>query len=342
MLRKKLAGFLGIMLVSISVLSGCSSPKAEKGVEAQAGAETQKQETQEKKPVIGVSLATLQFPFYQDMQRGIQNAAGDDFEIAFVDCNGDEQVQMNSIENFIQMDCEAVIMTYQNFDTLKSICSPLNDAGIPIILCDAGPTDFVYQAIGTDNRIGGRTAGKWAAEEYLKDVDKSEALDIILLIPPAGTSAKARAEGFEEEILKVFPNSNIETFGKSADRQDFMSTMEDALSSHSDLDLVFGYSAQAGMGAYDAIVSAKNEHTKVVGFDATDEEKGAIDKSEDSPYVATVMQYPEKMGEIAVQTIRDYVLAGKELPEDEKYVNAGVGLYTYGGKIITAEEIALD
>ena len=200
----------------------------------------------------------------------------------------------------------------------------------------------MYQAIGTDNRIGGRTAGKWAAEQYLKDVDRNEALDIIVLIPPSGTSAKARAEGFEEEILKVFPNSNIETFGKSADRQDFMSTMEDALSSHSSLDLVFGYSAQAGMGAYDAIISAKNEHTKVIGFDATDEEKGAIDKAEDSPYVATVMQYPEKMGELAVQTIRDYILTGKELPEEEKYINAGVGLYTYGGKIITAEEIALD
>ena len=54
------------------------------------------------------------------------------------------------------------------------------------------------------------------------------------------------------------------------------------------------------------------------------------------------MQYPEKMGEIAVQTIRDYVIPGKQLPEDQKYMNAGVGLYTYGGKIITAEEIALN
>ena len=173
-------------------------------------------------------------------------------------------------------------------------------------------------------------------------MDKNEELDVVLLIPPAGTSAKDRAEGFEEEICKVFPNAHTETFGKSSDRQDFMSTMEDVLSSHSSLDLVFGYSAQAGMGAYDAIVSAKNNHTKVIGFDATDEEKGAIDKSEDSPYLATVMQYPEKMGEIAVQTIRDYVIPGKQLPEDQKYINAGVGLYTYGGKIITAEEIALD
>ncbi|MCI6138880.1 MAG: substrate-binding domain-containing protein [Clostridiaceae bacterium] len=342
MLRKKIAGILGVLLAAGLILTGCSKAKVNESTQAAANTEGQTPEEQNEKAIIGVSLATLQFPFYQDMQRGIQNAAGDDIELAFVDCNGDEQVQMNSIENFIQMGCKAVIMTYQNFDTLKNICTPLNDAGIPIILCDAGPTDFVYQAIGTDNRIGGRTAGKWAAEQYLKDVDRNEALDIIVLIPPSGTSAKARAEGFEEEILKVFPNSNIETFGKSADRQDFMSTMEDALSSHSSLDLVFGYSAQAGMGAYDAIISAKNEHTKVIGFDATDEEKGAIDKAEDSPYVATVMQYPEKMGELAVQTIRDYILTGKELPEEEKYINAGVGLYTYGGKIITAEEIALD
>ena len=205
MLRKKLAGFLGILMVSVSVLAGCSDAKADKAVQVTEGKETQGQEAQKEKPVIGVSLATLQFPFYQDMQRGIEKAAGEDFEIAFVDCNGDEQVQMNSIENFIQMDCKAVIMTYQNFDTLKNICTPLIDADIPIILCDAGPTDFVYQAIGTDNRIGGRTAGKWVAQEYLKDVDKNEELDVVLLIPPAGTSAKDRAEGFEEVRFSQTP-----------------------------------------------------------------------------------------------------------------------------------------
>ena len=120
-------------MVSVSVLAGCSDAKADKAVQVTEGKETQGQEAQKEKPVIGVSLATLQFPFYQDMQRGIEKAAGEDFEIAFVDCNGDEQVQMNSIENFIQMDCKAVIMTYQNFDTLKNICTPLIDADIPII-----------------------------------------------------------------------------------------------------------------------------------------------------------------------------------------------------------------
>lgn len=340
MKSRKAISILSTVLAMSILFTGCESKNTEEQ-EKQQGSEKEDGEKKDK-PVIGVSLATLQFPFYQDMQKGIEKAAGDDFELAFVDCNGDEQVQMNSIENFIQMDCEAVIMTYQNYETLENMCTPLNDAGIPIILCDAGPTDFVYQAIGTDNRIGGRTAGKWVAEEYLKDIDKQEELDVILLVPPAGTSAKERVEGFGEEIKKAFPNANIETFGKSADRQDFMATMEDALSSHNDLDIVFGYSAQAGMGAYDAIVSANNDHVKVIGFDATDEEKGAIDESENSPYLATVMQYPEKMGEIAIETIRNYVLEDKELPEEEKYVNAGVGLYTYGGKIVTAEEIALD
>lgn len=63
MLRKKLAGFLGILMVSVSVLAGCSDAKADKAVQVTDGKETQEQEVQKEKPVIGVSLATLQFPF---------------------------------------------------------------------------------------------------------------------------------------------------------------------------------------------------------------------------------------------------------------------------------------
>ena len=72
MLRKKLAGFLGILMVSVSVLAGCSDAKADKAVQVTDGKETQEQEVQKEKPVIGVSLATLQFPFYQDMHNMIR------------------------------------------------------------------------------------------------------------------------------------------------------------------------------------------------------------------------------------------------------------------------------
>ena len=46
MLRKKLAGFLGILMVSVSVLAGCSDAKADKAVQVTEGKETQGQEAQ--------------------------------------------------------------------------------------------------------------------------------------------------------------------------------------------------------------------------------------------------------------------------------------------------------
>ena len=50
MLRKKLAGFLGILMVSVSVLAGCSDAKADKAVQVTEGKETQGQEAQKEKP----------------------------------------------------------------------------------------------------------------------------------------------------------------------------------------------------------------------------------------------------------------------------------------------------
>ena len=44
MLRKKLAGFLGILMVSVSVLAGCSDAKADKAVQVTEGKETQGQD----------------------------------------------------------------------------------------------------------------------------------------------------------------------------------------------------------------------------------------------------------------------------------------------------------
>ena len=49
MLRKKLAGFLGILMVSVSVLAGCSDAKADKAVQVTEGKETQGQEAQKEK-----------------------------------------------------------------------------------------------------------------------------------------------------------------------------------------------------------------------------------------------------------------------------------------------------
>ena len=95
---KKLLAVLLIATMAF-VMTGCST---EEGGGDDKGGD---------KKVIGVSLMTLQYEFFQDIKAGIEKAAGDDYEIVFNDPNMDLQAQIDAIENFCAQKVDAIILT---------------------------------------------------------------------------------------------------------------------------------------------------------------------------------------------------------------------------------------
>lgn len=60
-----------------------------------------------------------------------------------------------------------------------------------------------------------------------------------------------------------------------------MSIMEDVLMANDRVDLVFSYSADGGLGSYDAIQAAgREDEVSVIGFDASDEEQSVINEGD--------------------------------------------------------------
>lgn len=102
-----------------------------------------------------------------------------------------------------------------------------------------------------------------------------------------------------------------------------MQAAEDALVTYGEgkVDLIFGYSAQSSLGAYDAVVAANRSEIKVMGFDGEQDELDLIDAG--TQYVGTIIQYPDKMGVLTAELI-EKTLIGGETVEQKQPMSAGV------------------
>ncbi len=85
------------------------------------------------------------------------------------------------------------------------------------------------------------------------------------------------------------------------------------LQAHPDIDTVFAASDLMALGAIEAIAAAgKTGKIRVVGFDALDDAKKAI---EAGTMEASVAQFPYEMGKAAVESAVK-VMNGEKLPAD--------------------------
>ena len=101
-----------------------------------------------------------------------------------------------------------------------------------------------------------------------------------------------------------------------------MAIMEEMLLKVPDVDAVFGINDDSVLGALKACESA-GKKIVIVGYDATPEAKKAI---QDGRIYGDVVQYPKKMGAIAIQTVNNYFTGKKTSTE----VLVPVGVYTKG------------
>lgn len=265
---------------------------------------------------------TMQYPFFQDILKGVQNAAGGQYDIIPNDANLDINAQISAVENFVAQRCDAIILNAVDGTGISAALEAAEEAGIPVITVDMKPVGGIFATyIGSNNRMGGDLAAKWVYQTRLKE--KTGKIEIALLTNSLSSAAVERLGGFRDAITKLCPNASI-VIEKSGDsRETFMAAMEDILVSNPNVQLVFGYSAQAGLGAYDAIIAAgKADQCSVIGFDATDEEQVEIAKG--GTYIASVIQFPELLGQICLESC-EKVINGETLPADTP---VEVGVYT--------------
>ncbi|MCX5339483.1 ABC transporter permease/substrate-binding protein [Streptomyces atratus] len=244
---------------------------------------------------VGMSLSTLNNPFFVQMKAGAQaeaKAAGVDLTVT--DAQNDASQQANQLQNFTSSGVKSIIVNPVDSDAAGPAVRSANKADIPVVAADRGVNKAkTATLVASDNVAGGKLAAAALADKIGGEGS------IVILQGTAGTSAsRERGAGFAEG-LKAYPG--IKVVAKQPadfDRTKGLDVMTNLLQSHPGVTGVFAENDEMALGAVKALGSKAGKSVSVVGFDGTPDGLKAV---EAGTLYASVAQQPKELGKIAVQ-----------------------------------------
>jgi ribose transport system substrate-binding protein len=258
---------------------------------------------------VGLSISTLNNPFFVDLRDGAQAAADKaGVTLVILDAQNDPAKQASSIEDLIAKKVNLVAINPTDSDAIVPTVKKLNAAKISVITVDRGANggDIVAH-IASDNVAGGMMAAEYVGKRL------NGRGNVVMLEGIAGTSAaRDRGKGFREG-LKKYPNIRI-VASQTADfdRAKGLQVMENILQAQKKIDAVFAQNDEMALGGVQAIAAAKRDKGMfVVGFDAIADALKAV---QEGKLAATIAQQPKEMGRLAVEAAVK-VLGGQKVPK---------------------------
>ncbi|GAA3820603.1 substrate-binding domain-containing protein [Streptomyces phyllanthi] len=247
------------------------------------------------RPKLGLSLSTLNNPFFVQIKEGAQEEAeklGADLTVT--DAQNDASQQANQLQNFTSEGVGSIIVNPVDSDAAGPSVRAANKAGIPVVGVDRGVNKADTAALVASDNVEGGTLGAKALAEKLGGKGK-----IVILQGLAGTSAsRERGAGFEEG-LKAYPGIQVVAEQPADfDRTKGLDVMTNLLQAHPDVDGVFAENDEMALGAIKALGSRAGTSVAVIGFDGTPDGLKAV---KDGTLYASVAQQPTELGRIAVR-----------------------------------------
>ncbi|MCX4530465.1 substrate-binding domain-containing protein [Streptomyces sp. NBC_00841] len=244
---------------------------------------------------VGMSLSTLNNPFFVQMKAGAQaEAKHAGIDLTVTDAQNDASQQANQLQNFTGEGVKSIIVNPVDSDAVGPAVRAANKADIPVIAADRGVNKAdTATLVASDNVAGGRLAAKALAEKL------GGKGDIVVLQGTAGTSAsRERGQGFTEGI-KAYPGIKVVASQPADfDRTKGLDVMTNLLQSHPKVTGVFAENDEMALGAVKALGSKAGTSVDVVGFDGTPDGLKAVATG---TLYASVAQQPKELGKIAVQ-----------------------------------------
>lgn len=300
---KKLFSFITLLCVGFLVACG----GLDTGSGDNADVDSPETELSPEEITIGVSVSTLNNPFFDDIRQGIQETAeAEGATVRVSDAQDDSSTQSNDIDDLIQQDVDVLVINPVDSAAIQSSVEAANSANIPVITLDrSSDGGTVLSYIASNNVSGGEMAAEYIVEQ-IGEGGKVVQLEGV----PGASAANERGEGFES-----IANDQLEILDSQSanfNRAEGLSVMEDMLQSNSDIQAVFAQNDEMALGALEAIQSAGLEDDIIViGFDGNED---ALESVEAGGLDATVAQQPYEMGKIAAETIFSF-FSGESVDE---------------------------
>ena len=234
---------------------------------------------------IGLSVSTLNNPFFVTLRDGAQSAADEaGAELIVSDAQNDTAQQQDDIQNFVTQQVNAILVNPVDSDAVVPAIEAANQANIPVIALDRGASGGeLATTIASDNVQGGNLAG----EELIRLVGSGSVAQIEGT--PGADPARDRGQGFQDAIAAQSAVEVIASQSANFDRAEGLNVAD-----------------------VQALGGSAGDDVKVVGFDAIEDALSAI---QDGTMNATVAQQPAEIGSLGVENaIR--VINGESVEEN--------------------------
>lgn len=250
---------------------------------------------------IKIGLIT-KFPvgFYDTMVDAVKDwAKGKPVEVLYAQGKSgtDDESEIAAIQSMMTQGVKAIAITPTS-PNVKDQLQKAVDKGIKVVLIDNDIPGWTGKSslVATNNEAGGKLAGEWLAQ-HLKPGAKIAVLQGVLGNPTLDQRVTGLLAGLGSAatVVTKLPTDCDQTKGLNA--------AQDILTSHGDIDALYGACGPPIVGALQAIKSAgKTGKIIVVGFDASEDEIKAIKAGTED---ASVAQFPAKMGSLGAQAAYD-------------------------------------
>ena len=257
----------------------------------------------EKRYKIGLSMNTLNNPYFVDAKNGVEKGASENnVKLSIVDAQNDPSKQVTDVENLIAQKPDLIIIDPSDSDSIVSAIEACNKANIPVVTMDRKSNGGqVVAHLGFDAVASGNIAG-----EYIAKMMNGKSANIVEIQGIMGTNvAQDRSKGFNQAISKYSNLKKVATQSADFDRAKAMSVMENILQANKNIDAVYASNDEIALGALEAIKAAKREKEIVlIGCDAIDDSLSAI---KNGSLNATIAEPPFFLGKNALLTALKYL-----------------------------------
>jgi ribose transport system substrate-binding protein len=273
------------------------------------------------KDPIGLSVSTLNNPFFVTLRDGARDAAQKaGVDLVVLDAQDKADKQVADIEDLVQKKVKVILINPTDSAAVVPAIQRANAAGIPVITVDRGAgCGSVAFHIASDNVAGGKLAGDLVCK-LLGGKGKVAELEGI----PGSSAARDRGKGFNAALQAGCPGVTVVARQTANfDRAQGLTVMENVLQAQAAIDAVFAHNDEMALGALQAIRASKRP-IRIVGFDATDDAVKAVNACE---LKATVAQQPAEMGRLGVEKAVALVKGGKA-PAATEFIPVALRLVT--------------
>jgi fructose transport system substrate-binding protein len=268
------------------------------------------------KIVIGLVTKTEVNPYFVKLRQSAAAEAARDGATLIARAgkfDGDNEGQVEAIEDLISVKVNGILVTPNNSTGILKAIAEARAKGILVIALDTAtdPADAVDATLATNNFTAGLLQGEYAKLAFKQKFGDATPQLAMLDGSPGATVDTARHDGY----LKGFglTNDSPDIVGRSNTHGalDLAQTgMENLLTAHPNINVVYSINEPAAEGGYAAIRSA-GKVDKIL-LTAIDGGCLGVKYVSSGKIAATVMQFPVKMATMGVDDVVTYAKTGKK------------------------------